>query len=241
MNMVQECMTACEIRACLSTMPKSIESMYDITMERIQSQVHNRPTLGEFAMSVLGWVVHSGSRMHVECLQHAWAMQKFQRLEADSFFDEFVIPSECYGLVTVSNSVVSLVHYTAKTYLDNNRNKYFPDMADVVAKTCVQYLLLRALEQPDNPLDCISYAEKDRPEINLDETPIEHIVQDGENGRLYPPLSYEAKAQIFCLIPYIRDNLQNHLRAVRNADEILPLVRGGAAKDAVSAASAFIL
>ncbi|KAF2476515.1 uncharacterized protein BDR25DRAFT_252579, partial [Lindgomyces ingoldianus] len=146
-----------EVREKLKRLPNGVDGTYDHTLERIRKQPEEQRAL---AWKTLAWVVLSKRRLTAIELQHALACVSGTRgFDPERIYQEDDIRDVCLGLVTLSHGLVTLVHYTAQTYLTLRAGSLFAGFDAKIAQTCARYLGLKVLEQPDNFQAGISYAD----------------------------------------------------------------------------------
>ena len=114
-------------------------------MERIQSMHSDHR---DIAHCFLSWVAYTDRAMTVSEVEHATVTylmvedgEDTDAIDHDDIISANDLSSMCAGLVTVEGEKIFLVHYTAVTYLDNTREKWFPGAYTKLAKTCLTYLL----------------------------------------------------------------------------------------------------
>ena len=129
----------------LKNLPTEIDTTYDQAMERIQSMHSDHR---DIAYCFLSWVAYTDRVMTVSEVEHATVTylmvedgEDAYAIDHDDIISANDLSSMCAGLVTVDGEKIFLVHYTAVTYLDNTREKWFPGAYTKLAKTCLTYLL----------------------------------------------------------------------------------------------------
>ena len=129
----------------LKNLPTEIDSTYDQAMERIQSMPSDHR---EIAQCFLSWIAYTDRALTVFEVEHATVTylmledgEETCAIDDDDIISANDLSSMCAGLVTVQGEKILLVHYTAVTYLDNTREKWFPNAYAKLAKTCLTYLL----------------------------------------------------------------------------------------------------
>src|ERR1700733_4650967 len=153
-----------DIRDALLTLPKSLDSVYNQAMERIDGQNDDHKRLGQ---RVLIWLSYALTPLSVKMLQEAVSVNLGDTdLDDESLPNEEILLSVCAGLVTVhkQDSTVRLVHFTAQKYLERIREGHFPDPASYIATTCITYLSFDKSKNfrrtPYPPLSFLDYAVK---------------------------------------------------------------------------------
>lgn len=133
------------VLSTLKNLPTEISSTYDQAMERIQSMPSDHR---EIAKCFLSWVAYTDRALTVPEIEHATVTylmledgEETCTIDSDDVISANDLSSMCAGLVTVEGERVLLVHYTAVNYLDNTREKWFPNAYAKLAKTCLTYLL----------------------------------------------------------------------------------------------------
>lgn len=138
------------VRTALKNLPSEIDSTYDQAMERIESLPSDRR---DMAKCFLSWIAYTDRALTVPEIEHA--TETYMMLEDgnetcaidnDDIISANDLSSMCVGLVTVEGERILLVHYTAVTYLDNTREKWFPNAYAKLAKACLTYLLFETLD-----------------------------------------------------------------------------------------------
>ncbi|KAI8628105.1 hypothetical protein F5Y19DRAFT_153729 [Xylariaceae sp. FL1651] len=209
------------IREKLHNLPKKVEDMYKDTLDRIDKMEDNKRKL---ALDTLAWIVSSRRPLGINELQHVLAvLPGDSRLDFDHIYQEDDIRDVCGGMVTVTNGVVSLVHYTAQSYFNSIGSSRFPNFHSIIARTCVTYLSLTVLEQPDDEENQMSYAD------DLDTIPDDRSA--AEFFRTHRPglfstqrLSFDNKRRIFPFVDYAGPALGYHLRKIPSGSESTDLV-----------------
>ncbi len=133
------------VSTALKNLPTEIDSTYDQAMERIQSMPSDHR---DIAQCFLSWIAYTDRALTVLEVEHATATylmvedgEETDAIDHDDIISANDLSSMCAGLVTVEGERILLVHYTAVTYLDNTREKWFPNAYAKLAKTCLTYLL----------------------------------------------------------------------------------------------------
>ena len=133
------------VSTALKNLPTEIDSTYDQAMERIQSMPSDHR---DIAQCFLSWIAYTDRALTVLEVEHATVTylmvedgEETDAIDHDDIISANDLSSMCAGLVTVEGERILLVHYTAVTYLDNTREKWFPNAYAKLAKTCLTYLL----------------------------------------------------------------------------------------------------
>ena len=138
------------VLSALKNLPTEIDSTYDQAMERIQSMPSDHR---EIAQCFLSWIAYTDRALTVPEVEHATVTylmledgEETSAIDNDDIISANDLSSMCAGLVTVQGEKILLVHYTAVTYLDNTRDKWFPNAYAKLAKSCLTYLLFDAFD-----------------------------------------------------------------------------------------------
>ena len=128
-----------KIKTALTSLPESLDKMYDNVIERIQGQDTDCASL---AMKVLGWVFYSARPLKVIELQCALAIEPEDPcLDEDGIPDKDLIISSCTGMISVQDGeVISFIHYTAREYFERKATKLLQAAEMEMAQTCLTYL-----------------------------------------------------------------------------------------------------
>ncbi|TFK25936.1 ankyrin [Coprinopsis marcescibilis] len=148
LDMLKGCTNESQVRKALEGLPRGMDGMYDLTMDRIKALPEQEADL---AKRVLIWVTYAQRPLTVEELVLAVSVcpETFR-------FDDKLEPgidsilSICCGLVQVETtdrvrimprSRVRFVHYTAAEYLTKNLARhYVDDPHALIASTCIAFL-----------------------------------------------------------------------------------------------------
>lgn len=134
------------VRAKLSTLPTTLNESYDEALKRVETQEADHKRI---ALKALAWVSYAYRSLRLLELQHALAIEPGDHeLDEEAMVDAQSITSLCAGLVIIdpSTNVVSLVHYSTKTYFDDIREIRFPLFHASITLSCATYLTLKALK-----------------------------------------------------------------------------------------------
>jgi len=133
------------VRIRLHALPATLPATYDGVLQRIETQ---EPVRRDIAFRTLKWVSYAMRPLGFRELQHALAIEP----DMDTLNEEFLIEGQtitelCAGLIIINQrtSVVSLVHYTAKKYLEDVRAIRFPGFHAHITLSCATYLTLKAI------------------------------------------------------------------------------------------------
>ncbi|KAJ5436706.1 hypothetical protein N7445_007591 [Penicillium cf. griseofulvum] len=191
----------------IRSLPQDINGMYNDTLARIRQLDQDDMKL---ALGILSWVVFSYRPLKIEEIQHSMAVDLgSERFNENKMFGEESMREVCEGLVTVTNGVISLVHYTAQSFFKEKRDELFPGFHGTIAQTCITYLSLKALEQPDDVENQQSYAD-DLYDIP-DRRTANEILESAKSTR-HRRLSYNQKRAKFPFLIYASEFLPYHLR-----------------------------
>ncbi|KAI5456455.1 nucleoside phosphorylase [Mariannaea sp. PMI_226] len=142
-----------ESKGQASNITKLLQSAYDQTMERIETQPGDAPAI---AKEVLAWVVCAKRPMHTSELYHALAVNiGNSELDRQNFTQVDIMVSVCAGLVAVDEESgnIRLVHYTIEEYLKDTLEKWFPNAEAHIAAICTTYLSLNIFHQAPGQTD----------------------------------------------------------------------------------------
>ncbi|KAF1994244.1 ankyrin, partial [Amniculicola lignicola CBS 123094] len=203
-------------RQVLRELPSGLDGTYKLALDRIGQQSKKKQKL---AWDTLAWITHSKRQLRVVELQHALAcVPGTQDFDPERIIHEDDIRDVCGGLVVFSQGFVSLVHYTTSTYFELRKADLFPAFHATIAKTCVSYLGLKVLEQPDDEDKGMSYAD------DLYDDPADAKTLDlHRHFNIAPPqrpkiLTYRTKCQEFPFFLYSIHSLGHHLRAISSEE-----------------------
>ena len=133
------------VRMRLHSLPATLPATYDGALQRIETQ---EPIRRDIAFRTLKWVSYAMRPLGFKELQHALAVEP----DMDTLDEEFLIEGQtitelCAGLIIINQrtSIVTLVHYTAKKYLEDVRAIRFPGFHAHITLSCATYLTLKAI------------------------------------------------------------------------------------------------
>ena len=126
-------------------MPKGLDELYKVTLERIQKQAGNDGALG---MRVLSWITHARRPFSVDELRYGLAVEcsdngeDLEEFDEDNLLSPGSLVDVCAGLVIIdSNSrTVRLVHYTTQEYFDKAGIQLFRDAEVDMSRACLTCL-----------------------------------------------------------------------------------------------------
>ena len=131
-----------EVREALEKLPTGLADNLSMTIERIKKQ-HNHHSRSRLAFLVLKWLSTVRRPITTTELQYAIAAQpgvgKLSALTNPKFFVE-----SCFGLTIIDKetSVVRLVHFSVKEFLELKRDELFDDPESALAGSCLAYMTL---------------------------------------------------------------------------------------------------
>ncbi|KAK0728080.1 hypothetical protein B0T26DRAFT_672672 [Lasiosphaeria miniovina] len=134
------------VRQKLQELPTTLETSYDNAMQRIRNQEEDHRKL---AFKTLAWVTDVFRSLSLRELQHALAVEPGDsKLDDELLMDAQSITALCAGLVVIDKATdkAILVHYSAKSYFENTRQKYFALYHAGITLSLATYLTLDALQ-----------------------------------------------------------------------------------------------
>ncbi|KAI9807287.1 MAG: hypothetical protein M1833_000030 [Piccolia ochrophora] len=172
-----------QIRNALKRMPKTLESVFEETLQRMQRQPESRATLGK---KTLMWISHAKRLLLVEELRQALAVNlEDDQFDSDNSPTAKRIVDSCLGLVTINeeDATVRLVHYSVQEYLIQQRQILF-DLGDqIIAKTCLAFLSFEIFEENKTLIPADSDLELCSPlEGEVTEAAGSELSDDGDSG-----------------------------------------------------------
>ncbi|KAJ5873180.1 hypothetical protein N7455_003723 [Penicillium solitum] len=135
-----------EVRAQLNNLPPGLDEAYSETMERIESQSHGNVRK---AKQVLLWIACATRPLSPHEVQHGIAVNVGEsKLGKGKLTNIDDLVSLCAGLVRVDEQTdaIRLAHYTTQKYLEDKRERYFPDAHSQIAHKCLAYLCLDSFQ-----------------------------------------------------------------------------------------------
>jgi ankyrin repeat protein len=188
------------VRKALSSLPKSLDSIYDEAIQRIRSQDEDSV---ERAEQILAWLAYASRPLSLTAIRHALAVE-----DGDEDFDEYAMPDEetlvsiCAGLVSIEmeSKIIQLVHYTTQEYLRRLETTRFLQAPAMIAATCLRYLSFGAFADGPCPSDehmekrmqeypFLDYAARHwgdhargKPEEKVEELALKFLKQDAKLG-----------------------------------------------------------
>jgi ankyrin repeat protein len=154
---VLEKLTPAAIREALRVLSKDLNTEFEAALGRIQAQSEERRSL---AMTVLLWISTIQGVITVSALRHAISVKlgetglDYQNLTPLKMLTSS-ITDFCQGLVRIEpeSSSVHLVHYSLMQYLQSEGEVLFPIANEIVARTCLTYLLFDSFGDGPSPDD----------------------------------------------------------------------------------------
>ncbi|KAJ6496277.1 hypothetical protein C8R45DRAFT_1132329 [Mycena sanguinolenta] len=128
------------VREALKNMPGNVDGTYAEVVARINEQT---PDDRGLAWLILSWMTHAKRPLRPAELQEALAVESgAAELDPENFLDMDSILSVCAGLVVIheEDGIISLVHYTVQTYLEQLATVQFPHAPNEITITCITYL-----------------------------------------------------------------------------------------------------
>ena len=132
------------LKQALIDLPSKIDQSYDQAMQRILGMGQNV----DEAKNFLAWVVCAYRPLSIREIEHATATFADQKeIDPDDVIGADVLCSWCAGLVTIDAGYVKLVHYTAETYFQKSKERWFPTAKKDLPQICLTYLMFNAFLQ----------------------------------------------------------------------------------------------
>lgn len=152
------------VQIALQNLPTEIGDTYDRAMERIEATNEDDRKI---VMNFLLWIALSARPLSVPEIEHASAILiGASDVDHDDILSASELTSMCAGLVIVDASdIVRLVHFSARNYFEQHRERWFSNGHTTLARKCVTYLSYRAFEAgacsgPDERRDLYSKVEQ---------------------------------------------------------------------------------
>ncbi len=122
-------------------MPSGLADNLTMTIERIKKQHSQNQTRTRLAFSVLQWLVTVRRPITTSELQHALAARPGVR-QLGALTDPKFFVESCFGLTIIDKetSVVRLVHFSVKEFLQEKRDELFDDPDSALAAACLTYM-----------------------------------------------------------------------------------------------------
>ena len=133
------------MQEALQSLPTEIGKTYDQAMERIE-QLNEEDR--KIAMNFLLWITFAARPLSVPEVEHACAIDARTRvIDPDEVLIASDLASMCAGLVIIDASeIVRVVHFSAQNYLQDNRQRWFPEGDISIARDCLYYLSFKEFD-----------------------------------------------------------------------------------------------
>jgi hypothetical protein len=126
----------------LERFPNRIRSLYDEAWERATGGTDLR--VAQRAKDILMWVSITARPLSIDALEEALSASRRESNDV-TVLTEGEIVAACAGLVRVelqelydgSLPTITLSHLSVQEYLDENRQRYFPDADDAIVMACL--------------------------------------------------------------------------------------------------------
>ena len=130
-----------EVQQALETMPSGLADNLAMTIERIKKQQSQNQTRSRLAFLVLQWLATVRRPVTTKELQHALAARPGVR-QLGALTDPKFFVESCFGLTIIDKetSVVRLVHFSVKEFLQEKRDELFDDPNSALAASCLTYM-----------------------------------------------------------------------------------------------------
>ncbi len=130
-----------EVQEALKTMPSGLADNLAMTIERIKKQQSQNQTRSRLAFLVLQWLATVRRPVTTKELQHALAARPGVR-QLGALTDPKFFVESCFGLTIIDKetSVVRLVHFSVKEFLQEKRDELFDDPNSALAASCLTYM-----------------------------------------------------------------------------------------------------
>ncbi|KAI4089866.1 MAG: hypothetical protein LQ344_005125 [Seirophora lacunosa] len=133
------------VHTALQNLPTEIGDTYDRAMERIEATNEDDRKI---VMNFLLWIAFGTRPLSVAEVEHASSISVGARdIDPDDILSASELTSMCAGLVVVDASdIVRLVHFSARNYFEEHREKWFSNGHTTLARKCTAYLSYKAFE-----------------------------------------------------------------------------------------------
>ncbi len=130
-----------EVQQALETMPTGLADNLAMTIERIKKQHSQNQTRSRLAFLVLQWLATVRRPITTKELQHALAARPGVR-QLGALTDPKFFVESCFGLTIIDKetSVIRLVHFSVKEFLQEKRDELFDDPDSALAASCLTYM-----------------------------------------------------------------------------------------------------
>jgi ankyrin repeat protein len=134
------------IKADLRALPKGLDA-YDIAYHNAMSRIFGQEADSrETARKTLSLMLCAKRPFWTRELQHAMMIEDGDaELDHDAILEVEDILAVCAGLITIdkNSGTVRFVHYTTQEYLQRTQDLWLPGARIEIARTCLNYMLLR--------------------------------------------------------------------------------------------------
>ncbi|OAL44846.1 hypothetical protein IQ07DRAFT_481270, partial [Pyrenochaeta sp. DS3sAY3a] len=120
--------------------PRSYDSAYKTTMERIETQI---PARAELAIQALAWITFARTPLTQIGLRDALGVESGEpHFDPDNCPDIEDVLSACAGLLTIDHEsdVARLVHFTLQEYFERTQSEWFPGAQETITSACATHL-----------------------------------------------------------------------------------------------------
>ncbi|KAL8960007.1 MAG: hypothetical protein Q9193_003220, partial [Seirophora villosa] len=133
------------VHTALQNLPTEIGDTYDRAMERIEATNEDDRKI---VMNFLLWIAFGTRPLSVAEVEHASSISVGARdVDPDDILSASELTSMCAGLVVVDASdIVRLVHFSARNYFEEHREKWFSNGHTTLARKCTAYLSYKVFE-----------------------------------------------------------------------------------------------
>ena len=133
------------VQQTLQNLPTELKEIYESAMDRIATTNEDDKKL---AMNLLMWTAFSMRPLRADEIEHATSILPSTRdIDTDEVVNASDLTSLCAGLVIIdASNILRLVHFSAQTYLEENRRKWFPSGDLIIARHCLTYLSFKEFE-----------------------------------------------------------------------------------------------
>ncbi|KAK1757325.1 hypothetical protein QBC47DRAFT_154070 [Echria macrotheca] len=138
-----------EVEQAINTMPNGLADNLAMTIERIKRQHSQNEARSRLAFLVLRWLATVRRPITTKELQHALAARPgLPQLAA--LTDPKLFVESCFGLTIIDKetSVIRLVHFSVKEFLQEKRAELFDDPESAAAASCLSYMAVCIRTEP---------------------------------------------------------------------------------------------
>lgn len=138
-----------EVRQALETMPSGLADNLAVTIERIKKQHSQNQTQSRLAFLVLQWLATVRRPITTKEFQNALAARPGER-QLGALTDPKSFLESCFGLTIIDKetSVIRLVHFSVKEFLQEKRDELFGDPDSALAASCLTYMTVCIRRDP---------------------------------------------------------------------------------------------